>query len=447
MSTTMQNRINAYVSSVCIAAVVLVGAVALVATPTSQGTLVRLAVLAVLAIAAESLTFLMPHATRGSVAYIAYLAGVLIAPSPITVLGVLTVKGAAELLQAKEWSKRVFNVAQHGVSISIAALVYMALGGPALSVVGDQSLLSLTQQAGFAALAAIATSSIANMLLVLGVISLSNDKPLLSMFREIKLPLLANDLLASPVVLLFAWVFISFGPIAAAVLWVPILGLRQLNKVNVELEQMNRELLQLMVKSIEARDPYTSGHSRRVQQYAVTIARGMKLSEREVDHISQAALLHDVGKINEKYHPILTKPDRLTSDEWAIMKEHPIDGANLVSTMTRLRHLIPAIRHHHENWDGTGYPDGIAGELIPLEARVIALADTIDAMSSERPYRPGLSQDQVRAEIVRCRGRQFDPRVADRVLSSDVWSSLFPAEPAVVEAGGLRLVRDLSKVG
>jgi putative nucleotidyltransferase with HDIG domain len=198
-----------------------------------------------------------------------------------------------------------------------------------------------------------------------------------------------------------------------------------------------------MVKSIEARDPYTSGHSRRVQQYAVIIARGAKLSEGDVERISQAALLHDVGKINEKYHPILTKPDRLTPEEWAVMQEHPIDGANLVGTMTRLRHLLPAIRHHHENWDGTGYPDRIAGELIPLDARVIALADTIDAMSSARPYRPGLTPEQVRAEIVRCRGKQFDPTLADRVLSREVWGRLFPIaeEEEHIANVGLRLVR------
>jgi HD-GYP domain-containing protein (c-di-GMP phosphodiesterase class II) len=174
----------------------------------------------------------------------------------------------------------------------------------------------------------------------------------------------------------------------------------------------------------------------------VTIARGAKLPEREVERISQAALLHDVGKINDKYHPILTKPDRLTPEEWAVMKEHPVDGANLVSTMTRLRHLVPAIRHHHENWDGTGYPDRIAGDLIPLDARVIALADTIDAMSSARPYRPGLTPEQVRAEIVRCRGRQFDPQLADRVLSSEVWNRLFPEQGCEEQVGaGLKLVR------
>ena len=433
-------RVNLYVAGVCTLAAALIAAVSGVDSAFSPSSVSSVAVLAVLAIAAEALTFLMPHATRGSVAYIAYLAGVLIAPGTASVVAVMLVKTAVEILQRKDWSKRLFNVAQHGVSICLGTLVYLSLGGQALGAVGNSSLAHMTALAGVPAFAAIAVSTIANTMLVVGVVAISKGQSLLQVFRDVKLPMIGNDLLASPVVFLFAWVFVAFGSIAAACLWVPILGLRQLNKTNVQLAQMNRDLLQLMVKSIEARDPYTSGHSRRVQEYATVIARGLKLTENEVDRISQAALLHDVGKIHEKYHPILTKPDRLSADEWALMKEHPVDGANLVSTMTHLRHLIPAIRHHHENWDGTGYPDMIAGELIPLAARVIAVADTIDAMTSERPYRPGLSPEQVRAELVRCRGRQFDPLIADRVLSSDVWSKIFPSGSEPV-TGPLRLVR------
>jgi HD-GYP domain-containing protein (c-di-GMP phosphodiesterase class II) len=107
------------------------------------------------------------------------------------------------------------------------------------------------------------------------------------------------------------------------------------------------------------------------------------------------------------------------------MQQHPADGERLVSTMTRLKDLVPAIRHHHEQWDGTGYPDGIAGDQIPLAARIIALADTIDAMTSHRPYRSALTEDQVRAELVRCRGRQFDPTVTDQILSAANWRKLF----------------------
>jgi putative nucleotidyltransferase with HDIG domain len=212
----------------------------------------------------------------------------------------------------------------------------------------------------------------------------------------------------------------------SALLWVPVLGLRQLNTTNFELQQTNRELLELMIKSIEARDPYTSGHSRRVQEYAVQIARLMGYDASTVEKIGTAALLHDVGKIYDKYAPILAKEARLTPEEWAVIKEHPVDGANLIATMTRLRELVPAVMHHHENWDGTGYPKGLKGTDIPLASRVIMFADTFDAMTTKRPYRGPLDEAAVRAELVRCRGKQFDPEIADRLLTSDFWRTLFP---------------------
>lgn len=122
------------------------------------------------------------------------------------------------------------------------------------------------------------------------------------------------------------------------------------------------------------------------------------------------------------------------------MQQHPADGAELVSTMSKLHDIVPAIRHHHERWDGTGYPDGLAGEMIPLVSRIIAFADTIDAMTSERPYRRTLSEEEVRAEIVRCRGSQFDPKMTDQVLSASVWRLLFTPTATDPHAGRLTLV-------
>jgi HD-GYP domain-containing protein (c-di-GMP phosphodiesterase class II) len=150
--------------------------------------------------------------------------------------------------------------------------------------------------------------------------------------------------------------------------------------------------------------------------------------------VARAALLHDVGKIHEKYAVVLAKTEKLSPEEWALIQEHPADGANLVATMTKLRDIVPAVRHHHENWDGTGYPDGLAGELIPMASRIIRFADTIDAMTTERPYRRPLTEAEVRLEIVRCRGTQFDPEIADRLLSSPLWMSLFSSPAITVDA-------------
>jgi putative two-component system response regulator len=183
-----------------------------------------------------------------------------------------------------------------------------------------------------------------------------------------------------------------------------------------------------MVAAIEARDPYTSGHSRRVAQYSRIIAQRLGFSAKQVEEVTKAALLHDVGKIDEKYAPLLRKPSRLTEDEEAVMQTHAARSAELVAKVSNLGSLVLPVRHHHEAWDGTGYPDGLAGERIPLASRIIAFADTIDAMSSERPYRAGLAPSIVRAEIVRCRGTQFDPKLTDQVVSAEVWNAIFPAE-------------------
>jgi len=145
--------------------------------------------------------------------------------------------------------------------------------------------------------------------------------------------------------------------------------------------------------------------------------------------VGTAALLHDVGKIHEIYAPILRKPDKLTQEEWAIMQTHSIKSAELVATVSHLKELVAPIRHHHENWDGSGYPDGLAGEEIPIESRIIMFADTIDAMTSDRPYRSALGEDAVRAELRRFQGKQFDPEICDRLIASPSFSLLFaPAQ-------------------
>src|SRR3989449_4379263 len=142
--------------------------------------------------------------------------------------------------------------------------------------------------------------------------------------------------------------------------------------MNLQLQGELEEKLELMVKSMEARDPYTSGHSRRVSEYALAIARELRLSSSDMDGIRRAALVHDVGKIYEEFAPLLRKEGRLTSEEMMTMRTHVVRSAELVETASRLRGSIQAmIRHHHENFDGSGYPDGLAGERIPLGARII----------------------------------------------------------------------------
>lgn len=422
----MRKETSLYVSGVFVAA--LCSAVAVFAlfpghVSDMTGPLV---VICALALLAELLSFVVAGSVTGSMASIPYLAAILIVPSWPGLVASSVVKLIVEM-RPKPALKATFNVSQHALSTAIAIIVYRSLGGVSLLGLAHARLAEASLRTGAQAFVAILFSLGLNALLVGGVIAFSTGRRLGVVYNDVLRSTVGVSALGAPIIFIFAWVFVSFGWIAAVAIWVPILGLRQVHKANLDLEKMNRELLELMVKSIEARDPYTSGHSRRVNHYSTIIARSLGLKEREVTRIGQAALLHDVGKIHEKYAPILRKADRLTPDEWLVMRQHPIDGENLVATMSGLQDLVPAIRHHHENWDGTGYPDGLAGELIPLAARIIMLADTIDAMTSERPYRRPLCEDQVRAEIVSGRGRQFDPQISDVLLAGPMWRLLFPS--------------------
>ena len=423
-------------------------AVKLDSPPLPPEALLAVVLLGGLAIVAEMLAFLLPHGARGSIAFIPYLASVLIAPHWTAVLAIAVVATLVHLSLRARLESFIFNIAQHTLNLAIAILVYRQLGGESFLTVPNAGLARLTGSMGLPALSAYAVSFFVNTLVATTFIALGEGGSPLAVWRDVKLSTIGVDLLASPIVFVFAWVYARFGPIAAALVWVPIVGLRQVHKTNLELEQTNEELLELMIKSIEARDPYTSGHSRRVRHYSIQIARAMGIRESEIDLIGRAALLHDVGKIHEKYGPILVKADRLTPEEWATMQEHPADGAALVATMSRLRELVAPVRHHHENWDGTGYPDRLAGEAIPIAARIIRFADTIDAMTTHRLYRSALSPEQVRAEIMRCRGTQFDPFLADRLLSSPIWGSMLTPQPAVpVQTKGLSLLRPQRRSG
>jgi putative nucleotidyltransferase with HDIG domain len=174
-------------------------------------------------------------------------------------------------------------------------------------------------------------------------------------------------------------------------------------------------MLRMLTGAIEARDPYTRGHSSRVTELAEAVARRLGWNEERIESLRLGGPLHDIGKLAVS-HEVLHKEGRLDAKELAEIREHPRTGAKLLLRVAALRAAIPYVLYHHERWDGTGYPSGKAGEEIPLEARVLAVADAFDAMTSDRPYRRALSQQAALAEVERCAGTQFDPRIAQVFL-------------------------------
>ena len=166
-----------------------------------------------------------------------------------------------------------------------------------------------------------------------------------------------------------------------------------------------------LAAAIETKDIYTRGHSERVTQYSLIIARKLGIESSEIEKLRLAALLHDIGKIGID-ESILRKPAKLSPSEFEEIKKHPIYAANILESIPQLHEIIPVIKHHHERFDGNGYPDGLKGEKIPYSARIIAIADTFDAMSSDRPYRKALPVQVCLQEILNCSGTQFDPNIA-----------------------------------
>ena len=167
-----------------------------------------------------------------------------------------------------------------------------------------------------------------------------------------------------------------------------------------------------LVSVVESRDPYVYGHSRRVNTYAVALAEKLGLSPDEVSRVSTAALLHDIGKIGIP-DEVLNKKATLTAENWEAIKAHPRLGTSIVSNIPQLVRCADSILHHHEKWDGTGYPEGLKGEQIPLESRILAIADSFEAMSSARPYRSALSREEVIGELRKGTGTQFDPNLVE----------------------------------
>jgi putative nucleotidyltransferase with HDIG domain len=170
-------------------------------------------------------------------------------------------------------------------------------------------------------------------------------------------------------------------------------------------------MLSMLTRAIEARDPYRRGHSSRVTDLAEAVARALGWSEERIASLRVGGPLHDIGKLAVS-DEVLCKEGRLDDDELAQIREHPKIGAKLLLRVTTLREAIPYVLYHHERWDGTGYPSGKRGEEIPVEARVLAIADAFDAMTSDRPYRNALSREEALAEVERCAGTQFDPKIA-----------------------------------
>jgi putative nucleotidyltransferase with HDIG domain len=205
----------------------------------------------------------------------------------------------------------------------------------------------------------------------------------------------------------------------AARVAVELQSLRQAEDVRRLYHQLRRSICQSLLglaDALEAKDPYARGHSQRVGAWSRRLAESLGLPADQVESVGQAGLLHDIGKIGVP-EAVLRKRDPLDHDEWALMRSHPVVGAQIVAPFEFFATGALAIRHHHERWDGSGYPDGLSGRAIPLGARIVAVADVFEALTSDRPYRPALPRDAALAHLFAAAGRSLDADVIGALLA------------------------------
>ncbi|MCS7174386.1 HD-GYP domain-containing protein [Pseudothermotoga sp.] len=307
------------------------------------------------------------------------------------------------LVKSKRFTSYLFNVSQIGLSTSLVVWMYNVFKTE--NIVANMWLVLLlgffymllnAVQSTFAIYFNANTS-------ILGSLKLAIRSPLLS--ATLMLPLAAVSYL------LYELAGISAIPLVFAILAAVQIG----NMFRNEYEQSKLDKLKLMVKSLEMRDSYTSGHSERASQLAYDIGKTLGLSERLCERIKMACMLHDVGKIGIPDY-ILGKPEKLSDVEFDIIKTHSVKSEELLKSVKGLKEEAKWVRHHHERWDGLGYPDNLAGEEIPLPSRIIAIADIYEALTSDRPYRKAYTKQEAIEMIKQMSGTVLDPKVVDAFL-------------------------------
>jgi putative nucleotidyltransferase with HDIG domain len=360
-----------------------------------------------------------PRDTSHSITFILLLASIVLfgAPAPVIVLALTG--GIVEIFFRRKGALRtLFNLAQYVLSTSIAGWSFEALGGSP-AVMSDPFPLQLIPFFGF-----LLVSMTLNHGCVAVAISLDQGVDVRRVWKQLMGPAggsALSDLLISPFALLVAFTYWQWGPLGLILSLLPLYFIRHAYLNLFRLQQTNRDLLRAMVKAIETRDPYTSGHSQRVSRMARAVAERMGLSAKRTETIEMAALLHDIGKIDVVYSELLRKPDALNPAERAVMEAHVIKGVEFLRSLSSVSdEVVAGVQHHHEREDGNGYPGRVAGPDIPLAAKIIRVCDSVDAMLSDRPYRRALSVGQVRDELIRCAGSEFDQRVVDAVFQGEV---------------------------
>ncbi|MDD4903614.1 MAG: HD-GYP domain-containing protein [Candidatus Bipolaricaulis sp.] len=345
-----------------------------------------------------------------------YMASLFILGPSLTVAMVFVTTLASEVLM--RWDRfrsnpsRVtyvlaFNIGQLVLSVAVTGILFFPSGNAAFPLVLGTDYL-------WAMLAFVCYATV-NLALVTGVVSMTERQRFLHRFlayvRDFSVQYLVLGVLALLLAVLYSqsiWHML----LAIVPLFLVHLSFRSYQRLRTEA----RKTFEKISRILDERDHYTAVHSSNVAELAVQIAQEMGLSETDTEQVEIAARVHDIGKVAVP-DSILLKPGPLSDQEWEVMKRHPVVSAELIEGLEIYSSVAVAVRHEHERWDGSGYPDGLKGEKIPVVARVIAAADIYNALSTNRPYRPAFSREETLRMIEEMRGKDLDPAAADALLA------------------------------
>lgn len=306
------------------------------------------------------------------------------------------------------WYKTIFNAAQYSLASGLAGLVYLYSGG----MIGKQNFIHFIIPAALCAL----TYSFINLFLVTLVISLNSGMNIMKVYRINMKDIVPSYLAEAPMGFIMAIIYVQIGTIGILLFFFPLLLARSSFELYTRMRKMYLDTIRTLAATIDAKDPYTHGHSDRVSKMAVQLSKKLDFLEMEIEYVEYAAILHDIGKIGIPDR-ILGKKDRLTNEEYEKIKEHPVIGANIIESIEFLKKCSKTVLHHHERFDGRGYPNGLKGEEIPKLSRLLAIVDAYDAMNSDRPYRPKLTAQDILNELENESGKQFDPKMVKVFIS------------------------------
>jgi hypothetical protein len=360
---------------------------------------------AVLVVAAEKFVITLPRGgavvTVGAAIDFAII--VLFGPGIAAWLGLLGALVSSGLARKVPFYKLIFNMGQHVLTLGTAAIVFTVLGGD-ISNPGFFSLI-------LPFIACVPVYFFVNNALICTIIGITDKiSPVRVWLVDFRWTI-GHDFILAPLGIVVAFLYFKISIWSLFAFFAPLALARYVYKLYMDLRNAYFDSIAALASALDASDPYTRGHSDRVTEYAIKVVRAMGMSEEEIESIEFAGRLHDIGKIGID-RSILRKRSRLNDREYREMQKHPNMGASIAGKLKFLKKAEGYVRHHHERYDGKGYPDGLKGEQIPIGARILGVVDAFDAMTSDRPYRPALSAEVALSELEKCIGKQFDPETA-----------------------------------